>query len=343
MALPKSSLSQVCRAIADFVSDGLAASTNSFRVVVGNPASTAPSATETEHRVNLFFYRIEPAPLYGDTTPGDTLWLRLFCLVTGFGAPEERISAGENDLRLLGEVMRLFHEFPVLPDFRVGDEEFRLQVLCLPVTSDELNHIWSTQGEVSFRPSIAYEFSLAPLIPGARRPADPLVGRIGAEVRGDREGRTASFSGTTEAPPVPRTLIDTRFADWAPAICFVDGGSCATSVAFQWGSSELAGFTPRVWVAGAPAALLSLVWQRWTSDGGWQEVAGSMAATATTTLIDPEAVAEATPVSVPLPAELLTAGGQAVLFAERRYVRAQDGVQVTRKSNPLLVTVYGAP
>ena len=60
MALPASSLSRVCRAIADFVSAGIDASANSVRVLLGSP-SEAAKTSESQHRVNLFFYRIEPA------------------------------------------------------------------------------------------------------------------------------------------------------------------------------------------------------------------------------------------------------------------------------------------
>jgi len=152
MALPRSSLSRVCRAIADFVSVGLDASANSIQVMVGSPASAAPAATDTTHRVNLFFYRIEPAGFFTGNTPGDPWWVRLHCLVTGFGIEEEQVSAGENDLRLLGEVMRIFHETPVQSALTVGDETFRLQVVFLPLGADDLNHIWSTQGDVSYLP-----------------------------------------------------------------------------------------------------------------------------------------------------------------------------------------------
>ncbi len=127
MALPKSSLSQVCKAIADFVGDRLQASKHSMRVTIGCPSDAAPS--DGEHTINLFFCRIEPAGFFTGGTPGDTWWVRLQCLVTGFGSSEEKISAGENDLRLLGEVMRLFHENPVLPELTVGDETFRSMAL----------------------------------------------------------------------------------------------------------------------------------------------------------------------------------------------------------------------
>lgn len=342
MALPRSSLSQVCRAIADFVSVGLDASANSIQVMIGSPASAAPATTDTSHRVNLFFYRVEPAGFFTGDTPGDPWWVRLHCLVTGFGLDEDKVSAGENDLRLLGEVMRLFHETPVQSALTVDDETFRLQVVFHPLGADELNHIWSTQGDVSYRPSVAYEMALAPVLPSERRPESPLVGRIGSEVRAVPAARTSPFAGAAAAPPVPRTTVDVSRPDWSPAISFVlDDGTCAQSLLFAHGSQALADFVPQVWVAGEPGAAVTLAWQRWTSTGGWEDVPDPTAATATDLTLDPEAAADAETVEVSLPAELVADGGQAVLYAQRSLVRGSDGVTVTVRSNPLLVTVHG--
>jgi hypothetical protein len=341
MALPRSSLSQVCRAIADFVSLGLDASANSIQVMIGSPASAAPATTNTSHRVNLFFYRIEPAGFFTGDTPGDPWWVRLHCLVTGFGIDEEQVSAGENDLRLLGEVMRLFHETPVQSALTVDDETFRLQVVFLPLGVGDLNHIWSTQGDVSYRPSIAYEMALAPVLPRERRPESPLVGRIGSEVCAVPAARTSPFAGATAAPPVPRSTVDTSRPGWAPVICFVEAEACASSLLFAFGSQELEDFVPRVWVAGELGAAVTLAWQRWTSSGGWQDVADTTNSTATVLTLDPSAAGDAETVAINLPEELVSEGGQAVLYAQRSWVRGSDGVTVTVRSNPLLVTVHG--
>jgi hypothetical protein len=342
MALPHSSLSRVCRAIADFVGTGLDASANSIQVMIGSPASAAPATADASHRVNLFFYRIEPSGFFGCDTSGDPWWVRLHCLVTGFGIDEEQVSAGENDLRLLGEVLRLFHETPVLSVLTVEDETFRLQVVLLPLGADDLNHIWSTQGDVVFRPSIAYEMALAPVLPQERRPESPLVGRIGSEVRAAAAARTSPFFGVIVAPPVPRSMVDISRPDWAPFISFVlDDGTCAQSLLFAHGSQDLGDFVPRVWVAGEPGASVTLLWQRWTSSVGWQDQADTASATATDLTLDPDAAGDAEIVVVPLPGELITDGGQAVLWAERNWVRGSDGVTVTVRSNPLLVSVHG--
>ena len=251
MPLPISSLSQVCRSIANFVSTGLNASANSIRVMIGNPTDAVPGASGGEHHLNLFFYLVEPSGFFPDTNPGDTWWLRLQCLVTGFGIAEDSISAGENDLRLLGEVMRLFHETPVLDALQVENETFRLQVIFQALNPDDLNHIWSTQGDVSYRPSVAYEMSLAPVIPAQRRPGSPWVGAVGTQIRADITARRAPYEGEVLAPPVPLTVVDVSQEDWAPAIALIYQGQCAQSLAFAKDSDALQNFAPAVWVAGS--------------------------------------------------------------------------------------------
>ncbi len=343
MTLARSSLSQVCRAIADFVSLGLDAGANSIQVMIGPPASAVPGTTDSNHRINLFFYRLEPSGFHPGDSPGEPWWIRLFCLITGFGVEEEQTSAGENDLRLLGEVMRLFHEQPVLPPLTVDDETFRLQLIFQPLGTDDINHIWSTQGDVTYRPSIGYEMTLMPVLPKERQSEPPLVGRIGSEVRADIRAATAPFGATISAPPVKRTQVNIDNPGWQPMISFVKDGICANSLVFPLGSTELADFEPRVWVTGAPGAPATLVWQRWTSAAGWQQVAETTPTTATTPILDPEQVATAQTVTLALPQALRDEGGQGVLFAQRSWIRPADAVTLTVRSNPLLITVFGEP
>jgi len=177
MPLPLSSLSRVCRYVADFVGSELEASTHSVRVLIGSPAEAAKDA-ETEHRINLFFYLIEPSGFGLGMAPGETWLLRLHCLVTAFGAAESPVSSGENDLRLLGEVLRAFHEKPVLPPLDIDGLTVRMQAVFEPLTLDQINHIWSTQGDVTYRPSIGYEMSLLPVVPKMPAVASPLVSAI---------------------------------------------------------------------------------------------------------------------------------------------------------------------
>lgn len=339
MALPTSSLSQVCREIANVVSDGLNASANSIRIMIGSPSDAVPGQSDTQHRINLFFYRIEPSGFYPGTLPGEPWWIRLYCLVTGFGIPEDQISSGENDLRLLGEVMRLFHETPVLDEFSVEGEMFRMQVIFQPLSPDDLNHIWSTQGDVSYRPSVVYEMALAPVVPVEKALGNPLVGAIGSEIRSDMQALKEPFGRSAGVPPVLRTVVDASREDWAPAICLVADDHCLQSRSLVSDSQAMADFTPAVWVAGELNVPVVLAWEKWTTAQGWARQAPTQDVVATTIAIDPDAVDEAVTTDFELPfGENET--GQAVLFAERTYNRSVDNQPITVRSNPVLVTVY---
>jgi hypothetical protein len=341
MALPTSSLSQVCREIKNVVSDGLNASTNAIRVMIGSPADAVPSQSDTQHRINLFFYGIEPSGFFPGSLPGESWWIRLHCLVTGFGISEDQISAGENDLRLLGEVMRLFHESPVFDSFTVENETFRLQVIFQPLSPDDINHIWSTQGDVSYRPSVVYEMALAPVVPVEKAPVSPLVGAVWSQIRSDMRSRKDPFDGSLAGPVVRRTIVDASREDWAPAICLVADNQCTQSLSFVEGSQALADFTPAVWVAGELNAPVVLAWEKWTRTQGWERQTTVLNAVATAAAIDPEAVDEAVTTDFGLPFAA-NETGQAVLFAERTYQRSVDDQTIIVRSNPVLVTVHEA-
>jgi hypothetical protein len=60
--------------------------------------------------------------------------------------------------------------------------------------------------------------------------------------------------------------------------------------------------------------------------------------TASGEVLDPAKVATATTQSIVLPFTNHT--GQAVLYAERNYVRGSDGANLTVRSNPVLVNLY---
>ncbi len=105
----------------------------------------------------------------------------MHCLITAFGVVEELISPGENELRLIGETMRIFHETPILDAVDVNGEILRLQAVFQPLSGDDVNHIWSNQTDASFRTSVAYEMSLGVIVPTKRKIERPLVGAIGSQ------------------------------------------------------------------------------------------------------------------------------------------------------------------
>jgi hypothetical protein len=270
----------------------------------------------------------------------DEPWLiRMHCLITAFGIDEDGILAGENELRLLGQMMRILHENPVLEAVDVDGRTVRLQVIFEPLGSDDLNHIWSTQGDTTYRPSLAYEMALVPVIPSTLAVAPRLVGAIGMEARGTMDARHEPFTGATHVLPVKATAVDTRVESWAPEICFVHQGACLQAIALEAGSAELGDFDPpSVWVAGDPGASVTLRWQEWSASSGWSEASGPQDVNPKGTELDPEKTIPPDLPTMALP--FADHPGQAVLYATRSYIRGSDGAAVQVRSNPLLVTLY---
>jgi hypothetical protein len=335
MALPLSSLSRICRSIADFLGAEMEANSNSIRVLLGNPADAAKEF-ETEHRVNLFFYLVEPSG-FGAFAPDETWRVRLHCLVTAFGIAENQVSAGENDLRLLGGVLRVFHENPILPAYDLDGIPVRSQVVFNPLTLDQINHIWSTQGDVAFRPSVAYEMALAPIPPSEVRIPGPLVGSIGVDVFKDL--KIHPFGGNLVMPKVTARTVSTDRPDWTPRLCLVDGGECAESLSFEVGSPELNAFTPHAWIAGLPGSPVTLRWESWEAGTGWTALSDHVDTQATSVVLDPAAAGSATTVDVSMPFKDRPA--QLVVYAVRDATRFPDGLAIQVRSNPILINLYG--
>lgn len=340
MALPASSIATACRSIVDFVDSQIAEGQNPVRMLIGSPADAEPQPGDTDHRVNFFFYRVEPA---GDTASPfpDQPWLvRVHCLVTAFAVAEDQTSAGENDLRLLGSILRVFHETPILPEVEIEDETVRPRVIFQALSLGELNNIWSTQGDVHLRPSAGYEMALLPVVPKERGIGGPLVGALGSETRAVSAARRANFTGTPAAPPVLRHDVDTRLDDWRPRICLVDAGLCAESLAFKVGSAELAAFVAEVWVAGRVGAgnQVILRWETWDGTQGWLPHAVETPADPSTDFIDPDAAGAAQTVQLALPFD--DQAGQLLLYAGRSFIPAGETIPREVRSNPLLISLY---
>lgn len=340
MALATTALSQLCRGIRTFIDGRLnAADRSRVNVVIGTPADAAGAGGvgDAAHRLNLFFFRFEPSGLYPDKLPGETDWLRGFCLITPFATDEDNVSAGENDLRLVGEVLRTFHEQPVLL-LNVDGDDYQLQVMMQPLGLDQLNQLWSTQGDTIYRPSALFEISLLPVVPATSAIPAPLVGGLGLQVQPSTSADGTAPSG--EPPLVRRLVPDIAREDWAPAITFVVANQCAFSLTFVLGSAELTAFVPQVWVAGKGGERVTLRWESWEATSGWQVVAEDPPTIATilSVAIDPKTAADAPTRVSALPFN--NRRGQLLLYAERSYRRAADGAQLTVRSNPLLVSLH---
>lgn len=344
MPVPASSLSRVCGHIRDFVRQGIEANANNVDVTIGSPAGLT---TGEGHLLNLFFYRFEPSGFDAGQRP-DAPWnLRMFCMVTPFAVDEAdggtTVSAGETDMRLLGDVMRVFHETPILPELAVDGLSVRTRVVFMSTSDEQINQVWSTQGDTHYRPSVVYEMALTPIVPSERRGPRPPVGAVAAEVRadGDRHRRVARAA---EGPPVPRTRVDTAERAWVPAIALVYEGALHRSLAFDVEGAAFAQFQPQVWIAGDPAETVDLVWEAWRPTG-WVRSGPAQPAQPHGPALDPDAipaVGPGFPTPVPLPETLAPDAHslQLLLYAERTVRRHDAAPEETLRSAPVLITLW---
>src|SRR3954464_11146026 len=157
MPLPETSLSRASRSIADFIQSSFTASGHPIQVRLGTPAAAQPATTDTEHRLNLFFHRFEPMGFGSNELPNQTLWIRVYCIITAFAVDEDRISAGESDRRLIGEVLRLFHETPVPAPVDVAGAFMQAQGVLQPLRLGQIQQLWQTQSPVTSPPSPSSE------------------------------------------------------------------------------------------------------------------------------------------------------------------------------------------
>lgn len=345
MALAISSLSRVCRSLGQAVSLGIndpASDATPVEVVIGTPSIAATQESDAKHRLNLFFFRFEPAGFYPDNLPGETWLVRMHCLLTPFCSDEDGVAAGENDLRVVGEVLRFFHEEPTF-ELMVGSEQYLIQAIFLTLGLDQLNQLWSTQGDTIYRPSVLFELSLAPVQPRTPAIPAPRVGSVGFGARATMEakyempnvGQLAQF-----VPTVGAQRPNTRVEAWAPALCIVADEQCMQAASFAIGSTALSEFAPRAWVAGAIGSSVALRWETWGAASGWQQQAPGAPFLLSDAAIDPERAGDASTQPLTLPFD--DHPGQMVLYAERSFTRAADGASISVRSNPVLITLYEA-
>jgi hypothetical protein len=344
-----STLSRIGQILRDRLKKDAFPPDTSLQVTIGPPGAMANNSQESTETnvINLFFYRIEPAGFHADTRAGDRWYVRVFCLITAFSvedpAADPKISAGESDLRLLGEVLRYFHETPIIvPKADEDDVGSQVQAVFSPLSSEEINQIWSTQGDVPYRASLRYEFALLPIEPKTFAVPSLPVAAGGAHLHG-----RATMAAARQPPPDPPAqwispvLESGMGADWVPALAFVLAGKATQSLKVD-AAQDL---TVPVWVAGPKNAKVDFVWEH-VHQGTWAVPANGIIADTEVPeqlppvdnhVIDPLHADKAEAVDVPVVLPPLGAGQQRVqllLHAERPVVGGP-----ALRSNPLILTV----
>ena len=232
--LPVSSLSDAAHGLRTLFLQNIDELNNINDILIGHPAENIKELDDAEHScLNLFFYNVNYDGYPADGMSNNPFYVRLYCLITAVGqkteingnGSERDISKGENELRLIGEVMRILHEQPLL---MISDAEGNgiamLQVVPHTMNLDNLNHIWSTQTDISYRLSVAYEMALAPVPNALPVETAPLVGDSRMVTWGamSRESGRERDGMISLQPQVEYLEVDTQVDNWMPHICYVE-------------------------------------------------------------------------------------------------------------------------
>jgi len=315
------------------------------QILIGHPNASVQHADQGQgkHYLNIFFYRVEYDGYPADGTGENPFYIRVHCLITAFAKDEnigggQKILAGENDLRLIGGVMDSLHNNPL---FLINDSTdntvAQIETIISNITLDDINKIWSTQGDTAYRPSVAYELTLLPIPVSVSVDTDLKVGSTAIETNASlgKEGLPGGGLGLISVPtPLKALSVDSKSFNWAPHICFW------TSSGLQYDqtlSSLSPGAIVRIIGMGEPNEIVTLHWELWDSLDGWQPVT----APPSTTLelaswsIDPKKNTLSFSREVELPS---VEKGQMSVYATRTISRP-DTDPIILRSNPLLVTV----
>jgi len=223
MALPENALSIAAKALRKLLFDGIT-DVAEADVFIGHPKWAIEKVSADKQNINIFFYHVSIDGYPADGASNNPFYIRMYCLITPFGldSGSGTVSLGENDLRLVGEVMAVLHKTPMLKINNGGGDEALLEIVPAAMQLENLNHIWSTQGDTDYRLSVAYELSLAPVPFTAPTEVSPLVGSPDMTVWGDmaRDSGKENNGVMNLTPEVSYLEIDTAAHDWVPHICF---------------------------------------------------------------------------------------------------------------------------
>ena len=159
-----------------------------------NVTVLAPDENGPNRRINLFLYKVVESPFFKNKdwevsqsdpsriTP-PPLTLNLHYLMTAY-APNDAETGNTNAHEILGEAMRVLHEYPVVPAeyLPAGLEDAReeIKVMQTAIDLDEITKVWSTFGQ-PYRVSVSYEVAVVQLdqSPETEQAMPPRVTAIG--------------------------------------------------------------------------------------------------------------------------------------------------------------------
>ncbi len=368
MALPVNALSVAARELRQLIANGIT-DVAEADVFIGHPKWAIEKVSTDKQNINIFFYHVKLDGFPADGASDQPFYIRLYCLITPFGldvASGSEPSLGENDLRLVGEVIAVLHNNPILKINNGGGNEALLEIVPVDMQLENLNHIWSTQGDTAYRLSVAYELSLAPVPFTAPSEASPLVGSPDMLVWGDmaRESDRERNGMIHLRPEVSYLEIDTMAEDWAPHICFKDTGGALYYVAEVEGA-DVSGDL-EILIAAKEGESVTLFWNVWRRGDDnvavvWKEAIADTTLPLEKTIsntppaagfhanrIDPAGIDSRRIFTVKLPTEIKAAQSlswQSILYAvSTRAVEEPKGSGITVnksfRSNPLMF--YGS-
>lgn len=145
-------------------------------------------------RVNLFLYKVQEnaflrnqdwqvSPSNSSQLIPPPLSLNLYYLMTPYANNDANLG-NANVHEILGEAMRVFYEYPVVPsEYLAGDLDAareQIKIVQNGLDMEELSQVWSTFSE-PFRLSVLYEVSVVQLDQGVgqQRPMPQRVRQIG--------------------------------------------------------------------------------------------------------------------------------------------------------------------
>lgn len=260
-------------------------------VEINNPAGTnIPTGTNAKNLVTLFLYRIEPDHAAYLSTPERGLVVRLKVMINVYGVQTSVSgeSARTTELRVLSEILRLFMEHPQFGPIRVkgttptgvmqsmASQGPMIEAQPLSLDMEEINHIWTTQGDAAFRTALVYSFNYGVVAPKAPKDEGPPVLRTEAVV-------TPDFTG----PPVTPVV---RFG----ALAFRSGAVLTPTLSRALGAGVL---RPGLVLVTEEGGTFDIVVEKFrASDGTWQLV---LAPATESRKIDAHVRADLAPASVP--------------------------------------------